>query len=429
MTKNNQAFKQALKIGRPPNIKKLFPNSNALIVSGKFIDRAMIKKGKAIALAANGRSYFIIKGVLQAAQKANAAVILEIAKSEGGINGYCAVNFWNLARIVDFLCNRLNITVPVAIHADHYKIKTAKDVEEAKTQIPSLFDAGITSMAIDASFLPEDKNLNANILLSSYMPSWAGFETEVGEIKGASGLSTVEDSLFLTAGLNAYDTYPDWIALNNGTVHGIEASGSGGIQVELTKKIHQALAPYNISGAQHGTSGNSLALLKKIAEQTKTTKANVATALQMISWGVKTNEAGNAVLNDKGDFIKVKGLGVSQDVWEEMQTYALNHNLKAGGLKKSNLVFENRLMSQSKKIKERMTKGVEEFAYNLIKNIFNSENTASLVYENIIEAGSYNAKSRAVKIENKKDWTPEKITFKASLLKTSKDDEAGNFDD
>ncbi|MBW1615439.1 MAG: class II fructose-bisphosphate aldolase [Deltaproteobacteria bacterium] len=428
MTKNNQAFKQALKIGRPPNIKKLFPNSNALIVSGKFIDRALIKKGKAIALAANGRSYFIIKGVLQAAQKANAAVILEIAKSEGGINGYCAVNFWNLARIVDFLCNQLNITVPVAIHADHYKIKTAKDIEEAKNQIPSLFDAGITSMANDASFLPEDKNLNANILLSSYIPSWAGFETEVGEIKGAAGLSTVEDSLFLTAGLNAYNIFPDWLALNNGTVHGIEESG-GGIQVELTKKIHRTLAPYTISGAQHGTSGNSLALLKKITEQTKTTKANVATALQMISWGVKTTDTGNAVLDDNGDFIKVKGLGVSQEVWEEMQIYALNHNLKAGDLKKSNLAFENRLMSQSKKIKERMAKGVEEFAYNLIKNIFNSENTAPLVYESIIEADSYSAKPKGEKIENKKDWTPEKIIFKASLLKTSKDDETGDFDD
>ncbi len=71
--------------------------------------------------------------------------------------------------------------------------------------------------------------------------------------------------------------------LNNGTTHGIEASGQG-IQVELTAAIHKALEPYRVSGAQHGTSGNSSERLRAIAAQTRTTKANVATALQMISW-------------------------------------------------------------------------------------------------------------------------------------------------
>src|ERR671931_2917041 len=113
-------FEKALQVGRPPNIRELFPNSKALIVSGRVIDRAMLAKGKAIALAANGRNYFVIRGVLQAAQRANAAVIIEIAKSEGGQKAYCGVNYWNMARIVDALCNELSITVPVAIHADHY---------------------------------------------------------------------------------------------------------------------------------------------------------------------------------------------------------------------------------------------------------------------------------------------------------------------
>ena len=79
-------YEQALKIGRPPNVASLFPNSKALIVSGKYIDRAMLKKGNAIAIAANGRNSFVIRGVLKAAQRANAAVIIEIAKSEGGAN-------------------------------------------------------------------------------------------------------------------------------------------------------------------------------------------------------------------------------------------------------------------------------------------------------------------------------------------------------
>ncbi len=46
---NNPAsadFEKALEIGRPPNIVKLFPNSRALIVSGKYIDNALKPKTK-----------------------------------------------------------------------------------------------------------------------------------------------------------------------------------------------------------------------------------------------------------------------------------------------------------------------------------------------------------------------------------------------
>jgi fructose/tagatose bisphosphate aldolase len=53
-----------------------------------------------------------------------------------------------------------------------------------------MFDAGITSIAIDASHLPDDANLLASIALNPLVPTWAGLETEVGEIKGKAGLST-----------------------------------------------------------------------------------------------------------------------------------------------------------------------------------------------------------------------------------------------
>ncbi len=298
-------FLRALEIGRPENIVKLFPNSKALLVSGKVIDRAMLAKGNAIAMAANGRNTFIIRGVLKAAQKANAAIIIEIAKSEGN---YCPVNFWNIALHVDAMCNEMGITVPVAIHADHYGVKKETDVETARVEIPTMFDAGITSIAIDASHLPDDRNLLASIALKPYVPSWAGLETEVGEIKGKHGLSTREEALFLIQGLNAHGIFPDWIALNNGTTHGIEASDQG-IQVDLTAEIHLALEKYAISGAQHGTSGNSSERLRAIAARTHTTKANVATALQMVSWGLEVNDYGNAIFDDNGSFIKVSGRG------------------------------------------------------------------------------------------------------------------------
>lgn len=427
MADQNTDFEKALEIGRPPNIKKLFPNSKALIVSGKVIDRALMAKGKAMTIAANGRSMAVIRGALMAAQKANAAIILEIAKSEGGVSSYCAVNMWNLARLADDICNELGITVPVAIHADHYGIKSEKDIETAKTEIPSMFDAGITSIAVDASHLPDDMNLMSNIILNPYIPKWAGYETEVGEIKGKEGLSTVEEAMFLIQGLNAHGFLPDWIALNNGTTHGIEASGEG-IQVSLTTAIHKALAPYNISGAQHGTSGNDSDRLRSITSETSTTKANVATALQMISWGVKVNEYGNAFLDDNGEFIKVSTDGMSDELWNEMVEYAKSKEIKGGNYKKLNLPFENKMLGQPKEFRDRMAKGVEDFVYDLLVNVFNAEDTAPLAINAILEAGSYDLGPKAERIDNPDDWTSEKLKERAAGISSDKGPE-GDFDD
>ena len=426
-TVTSKDFEEALKIGRPPNVKKLFPNSKALIVSGKFIDRAMLAKGNAIAMAANGRNNFVIRGALQAAQRANAAIIIEIARSEGGASAYCAVNYWNISRQVDALCNELGITIPVAIHADHYGIKKEQDINGAKIEIPTLFEAGMTSIAIDASHLPDDQNLLANLELNPFVPKWVGLETEVGEIKGKEGLSTVEEALFLIQGLNAHDIFPDWIALNNGTTHGIEVSGQG-IQVGLTAEIHQALTKYKISGAQHGTSGNNSDRLREIAANTRTTKANVATALQMISWGLEVNDYGNAILDDNGNFIKLKDHGITQEMWAEMVAYAQANELKGGNYKKLNLPFENKLLGQPQTIRDRMVNRVEEFVYNMLINVFNAQDTASFAIEGILEAGTYNPGPKAVKIEDPAEWTPEKIVKRAASITSGKGPE-GDFDD
>ncbi|MBU0961423.1 MAG: class II fructose-bisphosphate aldolase [Proteobacteria bacterium] len=424
---DSAGYAKILEIGRPPNIRKLFPHSQALLVSGKVIDRGLLAKGAAMTMAANGRSYFVVRGALQAAQRANSALIIEIARSEGGATAYCAVNYWNMARLVDSLCNELAITIPVAIHADHYGIKRESDIAVAKVEIPTIFDAGITSIAIDASHMPDDKNLFANLALNSCIPDWAGLETEVGEIKGTQGLSTVDDASFLIKGLNAHGISADWIALNNGTTHGIEASGQG-IQVELTAEIHRALAPYGISGAQHGTSGNSSDRLRAIARDTKTTKANVATALQMVSWGLEVNDYGNALLDNNGRFIKVKGEGVSEEMWAQMVAYADDKGWKGGGYKGLNLPFETRLLGQPREIRERMAKRVEEFVYNMLVDVFSADGSADLAKEAILTAGSYDLGAKAERIEDPADWTQKKIIERAAQLDTEKGPE-GDFDD
>jgi fructose-bisphosphate aldolase class II len=420
-------YEKALQVGRPPNIRELFPNSKALIVSGKVIDRAMLAKGKALSLAANGRNYFVIRGVLQAAQRANAAVIIEIAKSEGGQKAYCGVNYWNMARIVDALCNELGITVPVAIHADHYGIKNDQDLAAAMVEVPTMFEAGITSIAIDASHLPDDRNLLANLALSPYIPAWAGLETEVGEIKGKEGLSTVPEALFLIQGLNARGIFPDWIALNNGTTHGIEASDAG-IQVGLTAEIHAALAPYKVNGAQHGTSGNSSERLRQIARDTATTKANVATALQMISWGVEVNDYGNAILDEAGNFKKVKGAGMTEELWAEMVALAESKGWKKGDYKNLNLPFENKLLAQPRAIRERMAKGVEDFAYKMMTEVLNCQDTAPLAVAALLKAGACDVGPKGRRIEDPAAWSDAQIVERAKGLSGDKGP-SGNFDD
>jgi len=417
-------FEKLIRIGRPPNIAQRFPHSHALIVSGKVIDQALVAKGKAMAIAANGRNSFVMRGALMAAQRADAALIIEIARSE---SNYCPTNFYNIALHVDCICNELGITVPVAIHADHYGIKSESDIPFAKMEIPSMFDAGITSIAVDASHMPDDKNLLANLELNPCIPKWAGLETEVGEIKGEQGLSTVEDASFLIKGLNAHGIFPDWIALNNGSTHGLEASGQG-IQVELTAEIHKAIEPYGVSGAQHGTSGNNSDKLRAIATKTHTTKANVATALQMVSWGVEVNDYGNAIQDRDGNFIKVAGQGVSEKMWQRMTAYAAEKGWKGGNYKNLNLPFENLLLAQERAVRERMSKRVEEFVYNMLTKVFDADGTATLAKELILQAGSFDLGSKGKQIENPQEWTRELIVERAQTLVVDKGPQ-GDFDD
>ncbi|WP_205749353.1 class II fructose-bisphosphate aldolase [Desulfopila sp. IMCC35008] len=417
-------YEKILETGRPPNIQRLFPNSKALLVSGKVIDRALLEKSQAMTIAANGRSNIVIRGALKAAQRADAAIIVEIARSEGT---YCAVNFFNIARQVDAICNELGITVPVAIHADHYGLKSEDDLPYAKMEIPSMFDAGVTSIAIDASHMTDDKNLLANIELNSLIPGWAGLETEVGEIKGDQGLSTVDDASFLIKGLNAHGISADWIALNNGSAHGIEASGQG-IQVELTATIHEALSSYRVSGAQHGTSGNNSDKLRAIAGRTKTTKANVATALQMVAWGVEVNDYGNAIFDNDGSFRKVKGEGVTAELWEEMTNYAEKQGWQGGNYKKLNLPFESKIMALPRDVRERMSSRVEDFVHNMLTNVFNAGGTGAIARDILAGAGGYDLGPKAEQIENVADWTKELIIERAKTLDVDKGPE-GDFDD
>ena len=106
--------------------------------------------------------------------------------------------------------------------------------------------------------------------------------------------------------------------------------------------MHEALTRYEVSGAQHGTSATAPSDCARSRTRPHTTKANVATALQMISWGLEVNDYGNAQLDADGNFIKVAGEGVTEEMWAEMVAYADDKGWKKGDYKNLNLPFESR---------------------------------------------------------------------------------------
>jgi hypothetical protein len=115
-------------------------------------------------------------------------------------------------------------------------------------------------------------------------------------------------------------------------------------------------------------------------------------------------------------------------MWDAMVAYAKENGLSGGNFKKLNLPFENRLLGQPVDIRERMVKRVEDFVYNMLANVLNSEDTAPLVLADILEVGSHHPGAKVGRIENPSDWTTEKIKEKAETIVSDKGPQ-GDFDD
>jgi hypothetical protein len=154
----------------------------------------------------------------------------------------------------------------------------------------------------------------------------------------------------------------------------------------------------------------------------------VATALQMITWGVEVNEYGNAVLDDDGNFIKLPDKGVTPEVWEKMKAYAAEQGWKGGNYKKLNRPFEMTLCAQSREVRERMAKGVEDYVYDLLVNVFNARNTGDLAVDILLDVGSHELPPKVMRSEDPSEWTEEKIREKAKNVEKEEGPE-GDFDD
>jgi len=405
---------------RPLNVKILWGNEHVGLVSGRDV-YAACKELKCVALAANCRNPLTANGILRAAKKLNAAVVLEIAKSE---TSYCLGNFENLPTYVAKYSKELGDGIIFAMHVDHYGIKNDGDLMKAVTHVPKLVDNGWTSMAIDASHLQDYENLCATRDIAMSIPAYLGLEVEVGEIKGAGELSTVEEALFFVGGLNAWGIYPDLLAISNGSMHGTYDAASGqqeGIDLKRTLEIAKAIEPYGVSIAQHGISGTPIHKVEEFHSY-GINKGNVATLFQNIVFGIKMDpDTGNADISS-GSYVKENSRGITDALWQKMVSWADGEKLsrKSGDYKKANLPFGKTIMGEPEHVLERIIGETEEWATCFIKAM-NGEGSADKVLEVINRRVDHNSAPERKPLSPRSDYTADKSPNKK---KTS-----GNFDD
>jgi len=111
-----------------------------------------------------------------------------------------------------------------------------------------------------------------------------------------------------------------------------------------------------------------------------------------------------------------------------MVAYAQSKSWKKGDYKNLNLPFESKLLAQPKEVRDRMVKGVEDFAYKMMTGVLNSQDAAPLAIEAILKKGSYNLGPKVRRMEDPAEWTESKIAEKAARLGSDKG-AAGKFDD
>ncbi|MCK5841764.1 MAG: class II fructose-bisphosphate aldolase [Candidatus Sabulitectum sp.] len=375
---------------RPLNVLAALPGSRCALVSGRDIAR-VADENKAIVMACNIRNPLSALGILTAAKKADSFVLLELAKSEAT---YTGVNFKNLPPLAMHYSSQLGDHVVYSLHMDHFAIKSSEDLMDALKVVPNAISMGWTSVAIDASHNHDWENLMYTRDLGMHIPPYIGLETEVGEIKGAGVLTTVEEAEYYIGGLNSWGIFPDFLAISNGSKHGTYDTSAGedeGIDLERTRAIADAIAKYGVTIAQHGISGTPLDKVGLFREY-GINKGNVGTLWQNILFGLEMDsESGNAVM-DNGSYVKRSDKGIPTDLWSRMvkAADARGWPRNSGNYKKLNLSFHAEIMALPGEYHKRILDETEKWALRFF-DAFGSVGLGTEVIKTIVERGDWNS--------------------------------------
>ena len=264
-----------------------------------------------IVLAINPRvTIEVIEGVLKAAKDTENVVILELALSEMNLKGgYTGLTPKAFAERVRKAAENIG-WYGYVLHADHVVIRkgTDEEIENIKQELAARVEAGFTSFAIDASYLfdvtkdtvPEQlkRIIEVGTEMFKYLNELIGHrnygrEGEVGEI-GKTELTTVEEALYYVKSMKENGVDLHWLAINNGSKHGISVDAEGniipqlGINIQRTIEIAQALwnNSYPTRIAQHGVTGTPLYLIAEKFPKGMINKANVGTHWMLLVYDV-----------------------------------------------------------------------------------------------------------------------------------------------
>ncbi|MBN1433956.1 class II fructose-bisphosphate aldolase [Candidatus Fermentibacterales bacterium] len=392
---------------RPLNVRLAMGGSTCALVSGHDVAAVARERG-AIAMAANVRNPLSALGVLMAAREADSFVMLELAKSEAT---YTGVTFDNLPAVAAAYSKQIGDHVPFVLHMDHYAIKSPEDRDEALGTIPRAIRNGWTSVAVDASHNPDYENLIFTRDVAMHIPGYVGLEVEVGEIKGAGVLTTVEEAEYFVGGLNSWAIFPDFLAISNGSKHGTYDSSLGeaeGIDLDRTGEVSAAISKYGCVIAQHGISGTPLDKVGRFGSY-GIHKGNVGTLWQNIVFGLDLDpDSGNAFI-ENGSYVKRPDRGVPTDLWNEMVAWAdsKGYPRSSGDYKKANRPFHDRIMSLPDEYRNRILDETKSWALRFFE-AFHSLGTGSRVIDRVVERGDYNAMPESRIVSNREDYGPER---------------------
>ena len=248
----------------------------------------------------------VIRGVLRAAKKTKSLVIFELALSEmslsGGYTGYTPQKFADRCKSAA----EKEKWYAYCLHADHLTLKKGTDEETANlmVEIKARIEAGFTGFAVDTSFLFDREEetvkgqlneiLSKGLVLFEFIKELMGekpygLEGEVGEI-GIAEFTTVEEALHYVSTLIKNDIYIDYLAIANGSTHGVSVDAEGnvvpqlGINVKRTVEIVNEFKKHGIETkiAQHGITGTPVDVIASTFPHGSVAKGNIGTFWQRL---------------------------------------------------------------------------------------------------------------------------------------------------
>lgn len=274
-----------------------------------------LKDKKGIILAANPRIALVTRGIFKAAKEVDAALILELARSECDLSGgYTGLNPADFSARSKQAAQEVGFDI-WALHADHIGIKkgTKEDIEGTKELVSSQIDAGFTSFAIDASHLFNFQGGNLREELSDNIDATTqvarhihekmggkeyGLEVEVGEIGREDDqgrvLTQPDEAVTFIKALNENGINPQVLAIANGSVHGNTYDAQGNLVEQVSIDIPQTIAVakalednnLGVRIAQHGITGTPRDLIHNHFPHGDIVKGNVATFYQNMVWDI-----------------------------------------------------------------------------------------------------------------------------------------------